>query len=69
MTRAQFDARILELIAKGYTSKAADRTARKERRRAHPQHRAAIARRLALADARFERTGNPDAYTAQAVQP
>lgn len=50
-------ARIAELTAKGYTARAAERVAKRERKLASPQHKAAVARRLALADTRFEATG------------
>lgn len=52
-----FQARIAELTAKGISPRIAERMARKERKLASPQHKAAVARRLALADTRFEATG------------
>lgn len=50
--------RIGELLIAGYSPELAEKKAREEARRRSPQHRAAVARRLALADARFQRTGN-----------
>lgn len=62
MTKAEFQTRIAELIAKGWTPKAAEKRARKERRLQSPQHKAAVARRVGLADARFEVTGQTNSY-------
>lgn len=64
MSKTEYQARIAELIAKGYTPKAAERRARKERRLRSPQHKAAVARRLEGAIDRFERTGDATAFLA-----
>jgi hypothetical protein len=64
MSKIEFENRIAELIAKGYSPRTAERVAKRERRLRNLQHKAAVARRLAAADARFERTGNADAYKA-----
>ncbi len=64
MTKQEFQSRIAELIAKGYSPRTAERIAKRERRLRSPRHKAAVARRLAAADARFERTGDADAYKA-----
>lgn len=63
MTASQtaLQARIDELIAKGWTAKAAERQAKRERRLNSPQHKAAIERRVEAATQRFEATGD---YTA-----
>jgi hypothetical protein len=50
--------RIDELVAKGYPLPLAIKKAAREARLQSPQHKQAIARRLAMADARFERTGD-----------
>jgi hypothetical protein len=50
--------RIDELVAKGYSQKLAAKKAAREARLRSPQHKRAVARRIALADARFERTGD-----------
>jgi hypothetical protein len=52
VTRAQFDARIAELTAKGISPRAAERMAKRERRLHSPQHKAAVARRWAMAQDR-----------------
>ena len=62
MSKTEFQARIAELTAKGHSPRTAERIAKRERKARSPQHKAAQARRLAMADARFERTGNIDAY-------
>jgi hypothetical protein len=62
MTRAEFQARIAELIARGYSPRAAERTAKRERRLHSPQHKAAVARRMGGAADRFEATGNVAAF-------
>ena len=50
-------ARIAELIGKGFTLRAAERVANRERTAAHPLHIRAIARRVAMADAVLTATG------------
>ena len=50
-------ARVAELIGKGYTRRAAERVANRERTAAHPLHLRAIARRVAIADAVLAATG------------
>jgi hypothetical protein len=50
--------RIDELVAQGYSVSLATKKAAREARLRSPQHKRAFARRLALADARFERTGD-----------
>ena len=50
-------ARVAELIGKGYTARAAERVANRERTAAHPLHLRAIARRVAMADAVLAATG------------
>lgn len=55
-------ARTAELQAKGYTAKNAARRAAKDWRLQSPAHKRAIARCVALADARLEVTGDPSAY-------
>jgi uncharacterized protein YoaH (UPF0181 family) len=49
--------RIDELVAQGYSAKLATKKAAREARLRSPQHKRAMARRLAMADARFERVG------------
>ena len=49
--------RVAELISKGYTLRAAERVANRERTAAHPLHIRAIARRIAIADAVLAATG------------
>lgn len=58
MNKEQFQTRVTELIAKGYNPRAAERKAKKERVAQSPQHKAAVARRLAAADIRFQATGD-----------
>ena len=50
-------ARIAELIGKGYTLRAAERVANRERTAAHPLHIRAIERRVAMADMVLNATG------------
>lgn len=52
MTRAEFQARIAELIAQGRSPRAAEKAARRERRNAHPAHQAAAGRRWQMAQDR-----------------
>ena len=56
--------RTAELIGKGWNAATAEKRARKESCALSPAHKAAVARRLAMADARFERTGDVTAYNA-----
>ena len=53
-----FQVRIDELTGKGWTARAAERHARKERRLRSPRHKAAVARRVEAATIRFEGTGD-----------
>lgn len=64
VTPSPYTLRIEGLVAKGWTLKAAEKRARKERRLQSPQHKAAVARRVGQADDRFEVTGNLDSYNA-----
>ena len=50
-------ARVAELIGKGYTLRAAERVANRERTAAHPLHIRAIQRKVEAATRRFESTG------------
>jgi hypothetical protein len=50
-------ARIAELTAKGYTARAAERVAKRERKATHPLHIRAIERRIAIADTALAATG------------
>ena len=54
---AAHQARVAELIGKGYTLRAAERVANRERTAAHPLHIRAIARRVAMADMVLAATG------------
>jgi len=68
MTREQFQARIAELTARGYTSRAAERVAKKERRLRSPRHKAAVTRKLEAATLRYEATGNAAALRVLEVK-
>ena len=57
VTKAEFEARIKELQAKGISPRIAERIAKKERRLQSPQHKKAVARRVEMATIRFEATG------------
>ena len=48
MNKVEFQIRITELIARGWTPKAAEKRARKEWCLKSPQHKAAVARRLGM---------------------
>ena len=54
---AAHQARITELIGKGYTVRAAERVANRERTAAHPLHLRANKRRVAMADMVLAATG------------
>jgi len=61
--RADFIAqRITELRSIGYSAIAAERRAAKDWRLQSPQHKAAVARRVALADERLQATGDVAGY-------
>ena len=57
MSKNEYQARIAELISKGFSPKIAEKRANKERRLRSPQHKAAVARRVEAATMRFEATG------------
>ena len=60
--QAALQARIDELIGKGWTARTAERHARRERKRRSPRHKAAIDRRVEAATMRFEATGDYKAF-------
>lgn len=61
MTKTEFQTLIADLIAKGYTPRAAERIARKRRKLASPAHKVAQARRCALAAEASEARSNLEA--------
>ncbi len=63
-TKQAYEARIQELLAAGRSRKYAEHVARTERRLASPQHKAAVARKLSHADARYDATGDVSAFNA-----
>lgn len=65
MTKEQkqfIETRTAELIGKGWRPEMAAKRARKEARPLSPAHKAAVALRLSLADARFTATGDANSY-------
>jgi hypothetical protein len=60
--KAFIETRTAALIAKGWRPEMAAKRARKEARPLSPAHKAATARRLAMADARFNTTGQTNSY-------
>ena len=60
--KALIEARTAELIGKGWRPEMAAKRARKEARPLSPAHKAAVARRVALADERFANTGDLNSY-------
>ena len=65
MTKEQkqfIERRATELIGKGWRPAMAAKRARKEARPLSPAHKAAVARRVSLADARFAATGDVNSY-------
>ena len=55
MTKAEFQTKVIEFQARGYSAKAADKMARRVRKAMHPARKAALARQLDAAEARAER--------------
>lgn len=55
MTKAEFQAKVIEFQARGYSPKAADKMARRVRKALNPARKAALARQLDAAVARAER--------------
>ena len=65
MTKEQkqfIETRMAELVGKGWRPEAAAKRARKEARPLSPARKAAVARRLGLADAKFAATGETNSY-------
>ena len=58
MTKAEFQAKVIELQSKGYSPKGAEKMARRIRKATHPAHLAAMARQREAAEARAERLAN-----------
>lgn len=56
------NAKVVELIGKGWTAEAATKRARKACKHLHPSAKRATARNLALADVRFDQTGDVSSY-------
>lgn len=64
MTKAEFQTLVDELIGRGMTRTTAERIARKRRKAASPAHKAAAARRWALAQEAREGRAAMDALRA-----